>query len=120
MGIENVPDSDIDEAKRKIDEFLSRSIDVKRIEAVEADEVIARTNAGRNIGEYDVCFRVEVSQPESDEILETWSDVTMHLRDQLESMERNSRAPDTLLLSEDHPPQHLENEPLVYYLQSTM
>lgn len=120
MSLDNVPDSEISDAKKQINKFLSRSLDVKDITAVEAEEVIARTNAGRNIGEYGVCFRVEIGQPESDEVLETWSDVTMHLRDQLESMERNSNAPDTLVLSEDHPPEHLKNKHLVYYLESTM
>lgn len=120
MSLENISDSDISDAREQINNFLSRSLDVKDITAVESDEVFARTNAGRDIGEYDVCFRVEVGQPDSDEVLDTWSDVTSHLRDQLESMERNSNAPDTLLLSEDHPPEHLENKPLVYYLQSTM
>lgn len=120
MSLENISDSEISDAKDQINKFLSRSINVRDITAVEADEVIARTNAGRNTGKYDVCFRVKISQPESDEVLETWSDVTMHLRDQLESMERNSRAPDTLLLVEDHPPEHIKNKPLVYYLQSTM
>lgn len=120
MTLDNLSDSDIKDAKSKIQKFLSRSLEVKDITAVEVDEVISRTNAGHNIGDYDVCFRVKIGRPESDDVLETWSDVRMHLEDQLESMERNSRAPDTIILSSDHPPEGRVNEPLVYYLQSTL
>lgn len=120
MGIDTLPDEDIETARRQIEMFLSRSLKVIDIEPVEAEEVIARTGGGRDTGEFEVCFRLKLGQPKDDEILETVSDMTSHLRDQLEAMERGSDAPDTILLAEDHPPAHIKTKPLVYYIRSVL
>lgn len=122
MGLENVSSDAVADAGRNIETQLSRGLDVRDVQAVPAEEVEARTGArgiSSELGDYEVCFRVKIAA--DDDVLETRGEVDGHIRDQLLSMEtRGVNGPDTLLISSDHPPEHLENKSLVFYMRAVL
>lgn len=123
MGIDKLSDADLEEAADQIQEFLSHGLDVQDVSAVEAEEVEARTGgkgAAEQLDDYSVFYRVKVYPVQKQSVVDARSDVTSHIRDQLESMEQNSSAPDTHLVAVDNPPAHINTKPLVFYVMSVL
>lgn len=120
MAVENVEDEAVESAASEIEEFLSRSVPIRDVEAVETEEVEART-AGKidDLHKYEVFYRVKTVPMSKMDVLETRSDVTNHVRDQLLAMEEKRGAPDTMLTATDFPPGNLD-KPLVFYVRSVL
>lgn len=110
----------IERAATSIERNLSRSLPVLRVSQVEP-RVIRRKI--REFDSKDVChkngiyFRVITKPPSQMSVLDTRSEVTGHLRHQLDMMNKNSLAPETTLIATDFPKQFIE-EPLAFFLQS--
>lgn len=122
MALGNVPTDRSDEAADKVEKFLSRSIPIRSVEPVEADLVESRTPSRgfkEQLPEYSIYLRVETEPLKKFDLLETRSGLFEHIRDSLETMEMNAYGPDSIVVGEDHPPEHL-NKPLVYFVESTI
>ena len=113
----------INEEAKKVEEFLEHSFNSVKVEHVESDLVTARTTVGFDSSEaldkYQVYYRVQINSEDKHEILETRGDIVEYLRTQLEEMERKSKAPDTMMVATDFPPEHI-NKHLVFYVRSTL
>ena len=120
MALDNVSDEQVASAINDIEAFLSRSIPIRDITAVEAEEVKARTSGfdTTTVGDYEILLRLKTTPIHRIDVIESRRELDAHLRDQLESMEQNSGAPDTLIVASDHPPN--KRDPLVFYLRSVL
>ena len=123
MNHDTLSEQRIETARSQIESFLSRSLDVREVTPVPADEVTARGPIGGNAGDEamatEVHFRISIN-PE-DDILDPRKDMVGYLREQfITDMEQNSPAPDTQLVVVDYPPEAYSNKPLVFYVRSTL
>lgn len=127
MSQPDLSDADIEQARTQLESALREvsQLPVRDVTHVGADEVDARGPAGPGsikdeTGPYEVFFRVTVDPPDGDDILETRGDISEYLRTQLATdIERNSNAPDTMIVQSDFPPAHID-KPLVFYVRSVL
>lgn len=115
--------SKIEEERKKIENFLEHAFKSVNVEYVDPDLVTSRTTVGfdaeESLDKYQVYYRIKINSEEREEILETRGDMVEFFRDQLLIMERESKAPDTMLVETDFPPRHI-NKPLVFFVRSTI
>lgn len=109
---------------RAIEAHLSRSLPVVEVQRVHVGEVAARTGArgiADDLGGDEALFRITIRPPEEMAVLDTRSDVTGFIRRELAtSLDQHTPMRDSELVATDMPPHHLDNEPLVYYLRTTL
>jgi len=113
-----VPDTVIQEGRRNIAAFLSHSFPSLTIEHAPPETVMG-VDGDTRLDPCQVYYRIVVPAETKHDILETRSEIHGFLREQLRNMEHNSPAPDTVLVSQHHPPRHIKKR-LIFYVRSTL
>lgn len=118
----------INKCGKQIESFISRSFDDVKVEYVEPEEVTARTTIGfdaqKELERSDVCevyYRIQINNVNKDDIFERKGTMVQHFRELIQDkMERNSSAPDTIVIEADVPPGYVVNKPFVFYVRSVI
>lgn len=118
----------INKCGKQIESFISISFDNVKVEYVEPEEVTARTTIGFDAQEElersdasEVYYRIQINNVNRDNVFERSGTLIQYFTKLIQDkMERNSPAPDTIVIEADIPPQSVFNKPFVFYVRSVI
>ena len=120
----NVSKDRIQEFEQDLEKFFKRHLTGVSVKAVSSDEVAAYKSSNyddnKHRREYEVYYLLKTNPLDKQEIIETRGSMYEHIKYLLNEMESSTQLPDTIMDITNHPPEHIKNKKLHFYLRCVM